>query len=206
MTDTSSQQPQQELHFQQFYDTWDRANVVATPALVSAIDALFITRAAGGSSGFERMAKCRRALEAIDRNGWERSFHQKEFHDTFIRACARVFWKTDKAGQFAKDHQRILQMNGWNHLCQEILISTPRRYYYCFCRAGSAVCSTPRCTAWRTRAFSCCTPLLLLLCGVRASSPPRPRSFFVVCEYYYCCGGSSVRLPRSLKPRCTISI
>ena len=32
-------------------------------------------------------------MEALDRRGWERSYHQRYFHDNFIRACARVFWK-----------------------------------------------------------------------------------------------------------------
>ena len=69
----------------------------------------------------------REALEALDRQGWQRSFHQRLFHDYFIRACARIFWKTEPPGSFARDHQKILEMNGWDHLSQEILVSTPRR-------------------------------------------------------------------------------
>lgn len=49
--------------------------------------------AATSGDGFKRMANCRKALEALDRRGWERSYHQRYFHDHFIRACARVFWK-----------------------------------------------------------------------------------------------------------------
>lgn len=79
------------------------------------------------SSGFSRMQRCRDALDALDRSGWQRSFHQRLFHDNFIRACARIFWKTEPAGAFARDHQKILEMNGWDHLSQEILVSTPRR-------------------------------------------------------------------------------
>lgn len=79
------------------------------------------------SSGFQRMQECRRALDALDRRGWQRSFHQRMFHDNFIRACARIFWKREKPGVFAKDHQRILEINGWDHLSQEVLVSTPRR-------------------------------------------------------------------------------
>lgn len=79
-------------------------------------------------SGWTRMAKCRAALEALDRQGWQRSFHQKAFHDQFTRSCARVFWKSEKAGQFARDHKRILEFNGWESLPQEMLISTPRRF------------------------------------------------------------------------------
>jgi hypothetical protein len=79
-------------------------------------------------NGFKRMLKCRQALEAIDRRGWQRSFHQRMFHDNFIRACARIFWKREPHGVFAKDHQRILEINGWDHLSQEVLVSTPRRF------------------------------------------------------------------------------
>ena len=79
-------------------------------------------------TGFKRMAECRKALEALDRCGWNRSYHQREFHDHFIRACARIFWKTEKPGMFARDHQRILEANGWPNLSQEVLISTPRRF------------------------------------------------------------------------------
>ena len=79
-------------------------------------------------NGFHRMQKCRQGLEALDRRGWQRSFHQRMFHDNFIRACARIFWKREKHGVFAKDHQRILEVNGWDHLSQEVLVSTPRRF------------------------------------------------------------------------------
>ena len=81
-----------------------------------------------GSTGFQRMLRCRQALDALDRRGWQRSFHQRMFHDNFIRACARIFWKRDPHGVFAKDHQRILEVNGWDHLSQEVLVSTPRRF------------------------------------------------------------------------------
>lgn len=79
------------------------------------------------SAGFKRIEQCREALAALDRQGWNRSYHQREFHDHFIRACARIFWKTEKPGTFARDHQRILEVNGWASLSQEVLISTPRR-------------------------------------------------------------------------------
>ena len=78
--------------------------------------------------GFARMKRCRDALEAIDKTeSWTRSFHQRLFHDHFIRACARIFWKTEAPGTFARDHQKILELNGWDNLAQEILVSTPRR-------------------------------------------------------------------------------
>jgi hypothetical protein len=78
--------------------------------------------------GFARMQTCREALNAIDEKGWNRSFHQRLFHDHFIRACARVFFKTDPPGSFARAHQKILDLNSWDNLAQEVLISTPRRF------------------------------------------------------------------------------
>jgi hypothetical protein len=82
----------------------------------------------GPATGHMYMQKCREALEALDRCGWKRSFHQMQFHDSYIRACARVFWKTLGDGQFARDHQAILENNNWDCLEQEVLVSTPRRF------------------------------------------------------------------------------
>jgi hypothetical protein len=77
--------------------------------------------------GFERMKRCRMALDAIDQGGWKRSYHQRMFHEAYIAACARPFWKLDPPGSFARAHQKILDINSWDNLAQEILISTPRR-------------------------------------------------------------------------------
>jgi hypothetical protein len=81
-----------------------------------------------GMSAFDRIKECRRGLEALDRQGWNRSYHQRQFHEQFTRACARIFYKTEPPGVFQRDHQRLLQVNGWHNLSQEILISTPRRF------------------------------------------------------------------------------
>lgn len=78
--------------------------------------------------GFQRMEKCRIALDALDQGGWKRSYHQRMFHEAYIAACARPFWKLDPPGSFARAHQRILEINNWDSLSQEILISTPRRF------------------------------------------------------------------------------
>ena len=44
------------------------------------------------------------------------------------KACTRIFWKTEAPGRFSRDHREILLKNGWDHLSQEVLISTPRRF------------------------------------------------------------------------------
>ena len=109
------------LHFQPLYDSYAAAHVPPAPdPLLSAMQQFNKRRRVeeGTASGFQRMAACRRALEALDRQGWDRSYHQRLFHENFLKACSRIFWKTEKAGQFQKDHQKILQLNGWTHLSQ----------------------------------------------------------------------------------------
>jgi len=76
----------------------------------------------------EYMQLCRKYLAKLDSLGWNRSYHQRLFHDDFLKACTRSFWKLEPPGQFARDHQRVLRVNGWDHIAQEILISTPRRF------------------------------------------------------------------------------
>jgi hypothetical protein len=44
------------------------------------------------------------------------------------KACTRSFWKLEAPGQFARDHQKVLLVNSWDHIAQEILMSTPRRF------------------------------------------------------------------------------
>ncbi|KAJ1468666.1 hypothetical protein T484DRAFT_1754952 [Baffinella frigidus] len=74
------------------------------------------------------MARLREGLNALDRCGWKRSYHQRTFHEDYLRACARVFFKTEPPGSFERAHKKILEINGWEALQQEILISTPRRF------------------------------------------------------------------------------
>ena len=78
--------------------------------------------------GFSRMADCCSALDILNTLGWNQSYHQRVFHNNYIRASARVFFKMDPPGAFARAHQKILDLNGWDTLSQEILISTPRRF------------------------------------------------------------------------------
>jgi hypothetical protein len=83
-----------------------------------------------------RMRECRDALALLDTTGWNRSFHQRQFHEDFLKAChedflkacTRTFWKMEPPGSFARCHQQVLQENSWEHLAQEVLISTPRRF------------------------------------------------------------------------------
>jgi hypothetical protein len=79
-------------------------------------------------SGFTRMQRCRDALAKLDERGWKRNYHQRLFHDDFLKACTRIFWKLEPAGTFARQHLEILQRNNWSHISQEVLVSTPRRF------------------------------------------------------------------------------
>lgn len=79
-------------------------------------------------NGFRRMQLCRQALDALDRRGWSRSFHQRLFHEEYLKSCTRVFFKRDGPGAFSRAHNRILELNSWDSTPQEILVSTPRRF------------------------------------------------------------------------------
>jgi len=89
-----------------------------------------VRQAQGDSAldGFARLKKIRRALAALDRGGWERSYHQRLFHEHFINAIVRVLFKTDGPGAFQRAYPRLLEVNEWKETYQECLISTPRRF------------------------------------------------------------------------------
>lgn len=100
--------------------------------LLSAPDACDGEGAAGSdavkSDGFARMEKCLLALDALDQTGWKRSYHQRKFHHAFLGASARAFFKLDGPGAFQRAHHRVMEINQFENLNQEILISTPRRF------------------------------------------------------------------------------
>jgi hypothetical protein len=81
-------------------------------------------------NGIKRIQKCRQGLEALDRRGWNRSFHQRLFHEEYLKSCTRVFFKRDGQGAFSRAHSRVLEVNGWDSTPQEILVSTPRYNIY----------------------------------------------------------------------------
>ena len=96
--------------------------------LQSRLECTRITHQREVTSGFSRMQACRDALALLDEHGWRRSYHQRLFHDDFIRACTRIFWKREAPGKFAREQCEILRRNNWSHIQQEVLISTPRRF------------------------------------------------------------------------------
>jgi hypothetical protein len=120
------------MSLQHLYEAYDATHRPPEPERALSAMQQFCKRrkVCGSLSAFDRINQCRRGLEALDRQGWLRSYHQRQFHEQFIRACARIFYKTEPPGTFQRDHQRLLQGNGWKNLSQEILISTPRRCEY----------------------------------------------------------------------------
>jgi len=63
-------------------------------------------------------------LRKIDELGFERSDQQLSFHDAFLKATARVLYRDD----WATSKPAILAKNGWQKVCSEVCISTPRRF------------------------------------------------------------------------------
>ena len=105
--------------------------------------------------GFYHMQRLNEALNALDRSGWKRSFHQRMFHIDYARACTRVFFKTESPGSFERAHKKILEINGWDSLQQEVLISTPRRFgktisISLFCAALMFSCPAVECSIYST--------------------------------------------------------
>ena len=115
-------------HVYQLYAQIDQAEKEKKKSrFVRAID-MYKSNQALKTTGLDRLELCRKALASLDTQEWERSFHQRLFHDHFIRACAKIFWKTEPKGEFARCHEKILQTNGWDNIRQEVLVSTPRRF------------------------------------------------------------------------------
>ena len=83
-------------------------------------------------NGIKRIQLCRQALDALDKRGWNCSFHQRMFHEEYLKSCTRVFFKRDGPGAFARAHSRVLEVNSWDSTPQEILVSTPRCSSYIY--------------------------------------------------------------------------
>jgi hypothetical protein len=124
---------------------------VTDPSLDQSTEAIGFTI----RDGFFHMARLREALNALDRCGWKRSYHQRMFHEEYLRSATRVFFKTEKPGSFERAHKKVLEINGWDSLQQEILISTPRRFgktisISLFCAALMFACPAVECSIYST--------------------------------------------------------
>lgn len=132
--------------------------------------------------GFARIKKLRSALAALDKGGWERSYHQRCFHEQFLNSVVKVLFKTDQPGHFERSYPRLLELNNWESIRQEILISTPRRFgkTISVCLFVSALlysCPNLEVSIYSTcKRISCkllrnCTRFLQIICDVLKVSP-----------------------------------
>ena len=78
--------------------------------------------------GFHFMKLLHTYLEILDEKGWNRSYHQRMFHEPFFKSTVRVFFKLEPPGTFERNHRKILETYNFKTLPQEVLISTPRRF------------------------------------------------------------------------------
>ena len=77
------------------------------------------------SLGDRLLQKMRSALHFFDStNDYERSAHQRQFHESMIAACIRHIY----ADEFADNFVQILEDNNWTSARQEIMICCPRRF------------------------------------------------------------------------------
>jgi hypothetical protein len=86
--------------------------------------------------GDARLRTMNALLSMIDENGFERSNHQMQFHDAFIRACSRVLYREE----WPVHRSAIMQHNAWVTAPSEIMVSTPRRFGKTFSVAMFCVC------------------------------------------------------------------
>jgi len=63
-------------------------------------------------------------LAMVDDRGFARSPQQCQFHDSFIRACSRVIYRSD----WSMNKPNIMKHNAWAECPSQILVSTPRRF------------------------------------------------------------------------------
>jgi len=98
--------------------------------------------------GDKLLADIRGALRFFDEsNEYERSVHQKSFHESMLASCVRHIYKDEYDDNFAA----ILEANGWTEARQEIMICCPRRFgktwatgmfvaAYAYCVPNAEVC------------------------------------------------------------------
>ena len=88
------------------------------------------------TTGDALLRKLRGALDTFDRtNDYERSAHQRQFHDSMIAACVRHIFSDEFDEHFA----RILEENGWSQARQEIMIC----WYVILAVTKCSICRAP---------------------------------------------------------------
>lgn len=110
-------------------------------------------------------------LEILDEKGWNRSYHQRLFHEAFFKSVARVFFKLEPPGTFERNHKRILETYNFKTLPQEVLISTPRRF-------GKTIATS----LFAAALFAACPGVEISIYSVAPRPHTRRIFVFVFCE------------------------
>lgn len=74
-------------------------------------------------TGEERDKAIQNSLRWYDENGFQRSMHQRAFHNEFRRACMSIVYKDC----FDDVQDRLMMENGWPSLPQEVVVVMARR-------------------------------------------------------------------------------
>jgi hypothetical protein len=105
-------------------DTSNRQNARVISSHIDEIEHLCTRWNSDHWIGDSRLRGVRGLLTAIDSRGYERSPHQVQFHESFLKACSRIFFRED----WAVHRTTIMKHHEWPTTPSEILISTPRRF------------------------------------------------------------------------------
>ena len=121
----------------------DKATRRAAEPVCIVHDSAWVTEATPGAPlpsekmrGDTNLRTLRSLLCKIDESGYDRSQHQRQFHDAFERACARVLYR----GDWELAECEIKRRNGWLSASPTVLVSTPRRFGKTFSIAQFAAC------------------------------------------------------------------
>ena len=102
----------------------DGAEEINPDATQDEIDGLGIWQAGDERQGDVNYRTLQKLLTRVDQRGFERSSQQLEFHVAFMKAAARVIYRSS----WATDRPAIMKSHGWETSNSEVLISTPRRF------------------------------------------------------------------------------
>ena len=100
------------------------------------LDGLGVWMAGDEFQGDVNYRTLQKLLTRVDQRGFERSSQQLDFHTAFMKASARVIYRSS----WATDRPAIMAAHGWETSNSEVLISTPRRFGKTFSIAIFCAC------------------------------------------------------------------
>ena len=114
----------------------DGGDEVNPDATQDEIDGLGVWMPGDERQGDVNYRTLNKLLTRVDQRGFERSAQQLDFHIAFMKAAARVIYRSS----WATDRPAIMQAHGWETSNSEVLISTPRRFGKTFSIAIFCAC------------------------------------------------------------------